>query len=361
MGSPPPTTSSRSTHVQHPHDSPAPHSVTTALVAFAIAGASTATVTHVQADLPALQVSSNLHCGTLTIGVTMFNNTATDTVGNVVLQSSLQNSSSTATVPANGVVDVSFPVAIGERLDKLILRDSNLTVVHTIFYDQVITGTGDCVRPSFDLVQMTGYSLTCANGVTQATVTIENNGDYPAEMYAQGSAWLPTEAEYADALQQGLITADSEATTLAAGDDWVVELMFKVIDAMVVHVDNGQSSVFTDGPRTPVAGEGCTPSIPEETVPEETVPTTAAPQPTVPETAAPEIPVVTTVPVTTVAAPASATPTTPATSDSTVPAADQEARTLPSTGRSSLPFGLVGSLLFTAGLGLVRITRRRQA
>ena len=221
----------------------------TTLVAFAIAGASTATVTHVQADLPALQVSSNLHCGTLTIGVTMFNNTAADTVGNVVLQSSLQNSSSTATVPANGAVDVSFPVAIGERLDKLILRDSNLTVVHTIFYDQVITGTGDCVRPAFDLVEMTGYSLTCANGLTQAAITIENNGDYPADMFAQGSASLPTEAEYQAAIQQGLISTDSETFTLAPGNDRVVELAFKVIDAIAVRVDRGQTSVFADGPR----------------------------------------------------------------------------------------------------------------
>ena len=46
--------------------------------------------------------------------------------------------------------------------------------------------------------------------------------------------------------------------------------------------------------------------------------------------------------------------------ETTAPA-DQDARTLPSTGRTSLPTGHVGSLLFTAGLALVRITRRRQA
>lgn len=334
----------------------------TALVACAVAGASTATVTHVQADLPPLQVSSNLNCNALTLDVILINNTASDTVGNLVLQSSLQNTSETGTAPANGAITLSFPVAIGERLDKLLVRDDNLTVLFTIFIDRVITGTGDCMRPAFELVEMTGYSLTCVDGFTHAAITIENNGDYPADMYAEGSAWFPTDTEYQDALQQGLITADSETTMLAPGNDWVAELMFKVVDAIVVHVDNGQSSVFTDGPRTPAAGEGCTPSIPEETipeetVPEETVPEETVPEPTVPVTAAPEIPAVTTVPATTTTAPASATPTVP---ETTAPA-DQDARTLPSTGRTSLPTGLVGSLLFTAGLALVRITRRRQA
>ncbi|MEQ1702111.1 MAG: hypothetical protein ABMA25_18525, partial [Ilumatobacteraceae bacterium] len=55
--------------------------------------------------------------------------------------------------------------------------------------------------------------------------------------------------------------------------------------------------------------------------------------------------------------PPSATPTTAATDPAS--SADHTGGSLPVTGRTSLPIGLIASILFSLGLGLLRTARRR--
>lgn len=336
-----------------------------AIVAGIIAVSSFAPRASTHADPPPLQLSSNIHCNSLTDVVTFFNNTASDVVANAVLQTSLQNSSLTATVPANGTANVTFDLTIGERLDKLILRDSNLTIVFTTYVDRVVTGTGECTRPAVDLVELTGYSLTCNNGVTHAAITVQNNGDYPASIDATGSYWFATEEERDAAQQAGLISSDNETFTLAPLTDASFALDFKAVDAILVTITNKQKALFTDGPRTLAAGEGCVSAptttveetVPEETVPEETVPKDTTPQDTTTQD--------TTTPTTAGTESGAGTPTTVVIPTAVIPTADAAAvdnpRALPVTGRGSMPMGLIGAGLFVAGSALIRITRRRSA
>jgi hypothetical protein len=336
--------------------------IRTSVLTAVTAAALFATGTPARADLPPLQLSSNIHCNSLTDVVTFFNNTATDVVANAVLQSSLQNSSLTATVPANGAANVTFNLTIGERLDKIILRDANLAVVFTTFPDIVITGTGECTRPAVDLVELVGYSLTCNNGVTHAAVTIQNNGDYAANIDATGSYWFATEAERDAADQLGLISVDNETFSLAPGFDSSFGLDFEVVDALLVTITNKGANVFTDGPRSPSAGEGCAAAAPVETTVPATVPDETTP-PTVPPTTPDTTPDTTQPTPNGVADPildtTSATSTTLAAAQ-LAPAAEAP-RALPVTGRSSLPMGLIGAVLLSLGLALVRTTRRRSA
>lgn len=338
----------------------------TALFAGVLAAASLVTAT-AEAAPPPLQFSSNIHCAALTDVVTVINNTASDVVASVVLETSLQHSTKSATVPANGYVNLVFDLTIGERLDKVILRDANDVTVFTAFTDRVVTGTGECTRPAFDLVELTGYSLTCSGGTTHASVTVKNSGDYGHDLTASADAWFPTDSEYQAALQAGTISGDSETVALTAGSTRVIALDFEIVDAFLLSVTAGQTNVFTDGPRTPAAGESCAAApvvteAPQDTAPPTTVTGDTVPGDTVPGDTVPGD----TIPNDTVPAGGPITPETgsdaPTTSStsSTLPAAASLAAggALPITGRSSLPVGLFGAVMFSIGLGLVRSARR---
>lgn len=328
----------------------------TALLAGALAAASLVTAP-AEAAPPPLQFSSNIHCAELTDVVTVINNTASDVVASIVLETSLQHSTKSATVPANGYVNLVFDLTIGERLDKVILRDADDVTVFTAFTDRVVTGTGDCTRPAFDLVELTGYSLTCSGGATHATVTVKNSGDYGHDLTAAADAWFATDAEYQAALQAGTISGDSETVALTAGSTRVIALDFEIVDAFLLSVTAGQTNVFTDGPRTPAAGESCEVAPVVTEAPQDTAPPTTATGDTVPGDTVPGDTVPAGDPITPETG--SNAPTTSSTS-STLPAAASLAAggALPITGRSSLPVGLFGALMFSIGLGLVRSARR---
>jgi hypothetical protein len=185
------------------------------------------------------------------------------------------------------------------------------------------------------------------DGVTHAAISIENRGDYAREVTANADATFPTAGEYTDAYQAGLVFPDTETLLITPGATRVFHLEFKVVDAFELYVRRSPETIFADGPRIPVAGEGC------GTATEVTDPTTTSTT------------VADTTPETT---PDSAPDTTDDMTDSqgpgatsTVPAltvVEQAPRTLPVTGRSSLPIGLVAGLLLAGGLVLVRTTRR---
>ena len=312
---------------------------TTILAATLIGGALTVLGGKSHAEAAPLTFSSNIHCAAgLTDDISLINDTAADTTLSMTLITSMQTTKKSAFVPAHSGVVVSFDLTVGERIDKYVLRDVDDLVLINANAGVVITGTGDCFRQTFQLLELRGYSLTCTDGVTHASVSIENSGDYPAELKATADAWFPDAPSYSDALQQGLIFADTETLLMTPGSTRVFNLDFKIVDQFELTVRKGSFDVFVDGPRAMAAGEGCAvaPEVTESTTTSSTV---AAPDTTVDTDTDSQAPAATmTLPSTTLVA--------------------QDGRSLPVTGRSSLPVGLVASLLFGAGVLLVRTTRR---
>ena len=342
---------------------------TTILAATLIGGALTTATSESHADVPPYSYSSNFFCSAAPIDVvTLINSTTTDETLSMTLVSSLQTTKQSALVPAQSSVNLTFGLTVGERVDKLVFRNADDVVLFTTFVDSVITGTGSCFRPAYQLLELVGYSLTCNDGVTHASVSIQNSGDYPAELTATADAWFADSAAYQDALANGLIFADTETLMATPGSTRVFNLDFKIVDQFELSVKKGSTLVFGDGPRTPAAGEGCAvgPEVTESTTTSSTVAPTLPPTTDgAPDTTdgAPDTTDV--APDTTLGAPDTTVDTD---TDSPAPAATttlpsttlvaQDGRSLPVTGRSSLPVGLVASLLFGAGLLLVRTTRR---
>ncbi|MEQ1703065.1 MAG: hypothetical protein ABMA25_23400, partial [Ilumatobacteraceae bacterium] len=270
----------------------------TIFTAVLIGGALTAATDESHAEVPPLAFSANLHCtGAPYYEITFFNQTASDTTLSMTLITSLQTTKKSALVPTHSVAKVTFDLTIDERIDKLVLRDADDVQLFTAFADTVITGTGTCFRPAFQLLEMETYSLTCNAGVTHASVSIKNNGDYPAELTATADAVFPDAPSYSAALQAGLIFPDTETLIATPGSTRVFNLDFKIVDQFQVAVRKGATDVFVDGPRAMATGEGCAtgPEVIEPTTTSTTVaptlpPTTeGAPDTTLVKTTAPAI------------------------------------------------------------------------
>lgn len=315
------------------------------LLTAVLVGGGLTTVAPADADVPPLAFSSNLYCSGAPIDVvTFFNDTAADTTLSMTLISSLQSTKLSALVPAHSTADVTFNLTIGERIDKLVFRDADDVVLFTVFAGTVITGTGSCFRQAFDLLELVGYSLTCNDGVTHAAVSIKNSGDYPAELIADADAWFADAPSYSDALQAGLIFGDTETLMATPGSTRVFHLDYKIVDQFELTVRKGATLVFGDGPRTPAPGEGCA-AAPEVI---ETTTTTTDPAPTTTDPA----------PDTTDEQTDSQAPGATTTMPVSTTVVAQDGRSLPVTGRGSMPVGTVAALLLGAGAALVRATRR---
>lgn len=339
----------------------------TTLLAAVLVGGTLATVAPTDALVPGLAYSSNLYCSGDVVDVITFFNTSSEPIdASVTMVTSMQSTKKSVVVPANSTIDAMFTLSIGERLDKIVFRDGDDVVQYTMVPNTVITGTGSCFRQAFELLEMESYSLSCIDGVTHASVSINNSGDYPAELTATADAWFADAPSYSDALQAGLIFGDSETLLATPGSTRVFNLDFKIVDQFELAVRKGSTLVFGDGPRAMAVGEGCAtgPVVDESTTTSSTIPDTTDPMDTTdaPDTtgATDTMPDTTSGPDTTGVAADSGSQAPGGTT--TVPAITtlvaQDGRSLPVTGRSSLPVGLVGVLLFGAGLALVRTTRR---
>lgn len=303
----------------------------TALFATALAAAPFVAGQHASAATADLHFAANITCSPLGVEADIHNDGDTDEIVSVALTTSESVAvTSNLLAKAGAITSYFFPLVTGERLDTMQFRDAQNNAIYTMHIDKVVTSTGNCERKAIDQVDVTGYALTCSNGTLHASLMIANNGDYPHQLTAFAGPWFDTSEEWDLAEQHNFLGANDQMQ-LNPGQSHAVELDFQVVDMVrvVVADDNGHKNLFADGPRALAGAElACAHDFSivtgEENAPADTTGT------------------------------GSGNPTpTPSTT------ADHIGGSLPATGRTPLPIGLIASILFSLGLGLVRTARRR--
>lgn len=315
----------------------------TATAAVALAGG-TATVHAGTADLA---FNRNLRCSPLHLETGVFNFGDTPEQAKVVVHTSTtMHVTSVFTVAAGGVVNISYPVQVGEIIDTIEFFDGIGTSLYTMYPNVMVTAGDPCEVPVQHDVNVTGYDLVCVGGTLHATMTVNNDGSYTEDVQAYGGPVFSSQQQ-ADLAEQHGFLGTTDSFTLSPGTSKVVTVDFVVLDRLrvIVHVA-GIGDVFLDGPRSLTGGEAACQhdeSIITGSSPASDPSTTQAPPSEVPTTDV----ATTIVPTTEVAG---------ATGSTAVAAASGA---LPQTGGASLPLSAVaGATLLVGGL-LVRTTRRR--